>query len=66
MRGRAEGKAEGKAEGRAEDVIKILVARGFVVPDALKAEIVSIVDVSVLDTLIERAVVCDSPASLLP
>lgn len=63
--GQTKGRAEGKAEGKAEVVIRILVARGFTVPDELKAKIGSIADMAALNTLIERAVICDGPGSLL-
>lgn len=62
----AQGKAEGRAEGKAEDILKVLAARGFTVSDALKNNINSITDVDILDTLIERAVTCETPDSLLP
>jgi hypothetical protein len=58
--------AEGKAEGKAEDVIRVLTARGFTVSDALRDNVNSITDIAVLDTLIERAVTCETPDSLLP
>jgi hypothetical protein len=64
--GRAEGRAEGRVEGRAQDILKVLAARGFTVSDALKNNINSITDVDILDTLIERAVTCETPDSLLP
>lgn len=57
---RAEGKAEGKTEGKAEDILKILAARGFQVPDAIEQKIRTCQDLELLDRWLTRAVTAAS------
>jgi predicted transposase YdaD len=53
--GKAEGRAEGKAEGEAAAVLEVLDARGFDVPDDVRARIAACSDVRQLKMWIRRA-----------
>jgi hypothetical protein len=63
--GRAEGRAEGRVEGRAEDVLTVLRARGFVVPEAVRERILAQKDPERLERWLEKAVVATSVAAVL-
>nr|MDT0656469.1 hypothetical protein [Micromonospora sp. DSM 115978] len=52
----ARGKAEGKAEGEGHAVITVLKARGIVVPDAVREQILACTDHDRLNTWLQRAV----------
>ncbi|MFG3439467.1 hypothetical protein ACGF0J_19685 [Nonomuraea sp. NPDC047897] len=58
-RGKAEGKAEGRTEGQAEaaarSVLLVLEARGFDVPDDIRARIAACADLTQLQTWLTRA-----------
>lgn len=49
-------KAEGKAEGKADMVLRILAARGFDVPRAVRERVLSCTDPAQLDSWGEKAV----------
>jgi hypothetical protein len=59
-RGRAEGKTEGRAEGEAAMLLRVLAARGFTVPDAIRQRILSCTDLAQLEAWGDRAVTVNS------
>lgn len=54
-RGKAQGEAHGRVRGEAEALLKFLDARGFVVEEARRAEVLACEDVALLDRWIKRA-----------
>ncbi len=54
-KGRAEGKAEGKAEGVATALLKILAARGVLINEDQRAQILGCTDLATLDAWLDRA-----------
>ncbi|HEY0554437.1 MAG TPA: hypothetical protein VGG20_09220 [Thermoanaerobaculia bacterium] len=61
----AQGHAEGRAETAARDVLTVLRARGFTVPDAARERILAQKDPERLERWLERAVVAPSVAAVL-
>ena len=57
--------AQGRVEGRAEDVLTVLRARGFVVPEAVRERILAQKDPERLERWLEKAVVATSVAAVL-
>ena len=64
-KGRVEGRVEGGAEGRSYAVLAVLAARGILVPEALRARILSCTDIATLDAWIARAVTAGSAADIV-
>jgi hypothetical protein len=54
--GRDKGREEGEAQGEARGLLKVLKARGFDVPDSLRAHILACADTDLIDQWYERAV----------
>jgi len=65
VEGRTEGLVEGLTKGRAEDVLTVLRARGFAVPDAVRERILAQKDPERLERWLEKAVVATSAAAVL-
>src|SRR5690606_37625551 len=63
--GEARGKAEGEARGKADAVIKVLEARGLVIPPHVRARILASSDPEQLDRWLARAIVAESAEELL-
>jgi hypothetical protein len=57
---KAEGRAEGRARGQADMLVRILVARGFDVPDAVRERILACTDLQQLESWGERAATAGS------
>ena len=57
--GMAEGKTAGRTEGKAEEAARLLLlvldARGFAVPDGIRAQITTCTDIAQLETWVTRA-----------
>jgi predicted transposase/invertase (TIGR01784 family) len=64
-RGEARGEAKWRAEGRANAVLAVLTARGLVVPDAIRARILSCTDIPTLDAWIARAATASSATEVV-
>jgi hypothetical protein len=64
--GRAEGIAEGRAEGQAKMLLRILAARGFDVPSAVRERIMSCTDPAELERWGDKAVNAASLEDVLP
>jgi hypothetical protein len=62
--GEAKGEAKGKAEGKAEDVLRVLEARGFSVPDDVAERVRACRDIPTLDAWLTRAVTLADVAEL--
>jgi hypothetical protein len=56
LKGRAEGKAEGEAEGKAGDIVAILEARGIVVTEGQRQQILECQDLERLNSWVRKAV----------
>jgi hypothetical protein len=61
----AEGRVEGRAEGEAQSVLKVLQARGLVVPDDVRERILAQKDPERLDRWLEKAAVASSVAEVV-
>lgn len=55
-----QGREEGKAEGKAEDILRVLEARGFTVPEAFVSRVLACRDLATLDTWLVRAATAQS------
>ena len=62
--GEAEGEARGEARGKAEDVLRVLEARGFAVPDEVAERVRACRDIATLDAWLTRAVTLTDIAEL--
>jgi hypothetical protein len=63
--GRIEGRAEGRTEEAARNLLTVLRARGFAVPDAVRERILTQRDPERLERWLEKAVVAASVAAVL-
>jgi hypothetical protein len=61
----AQGRAEGRAEEAARNLLTVLRARGFAVPDAVRERILAQKDLERLERWLEKAVVAPSVAAVL-
>jgi hypothetical protein len=59
-RGRAEGEARGRAEGEASMLLRVLLARGFEVPNDVRQRVQSCTDIAQLEAWGDRAVTATS------
>lgn len=55
-----QGRAEGRAEGEARMLLRVLAARGFVLPDAIRERVVGCSDLAQLEAWADRAVTAKS------
>lgn len=65
VEGELEGETKGRAEGKAEALLAVLTARGVMIPEVLRQQILDCRDLTQLDKLLVQAATATSPEDVL-